>query len=131
MHRATETCDDRDVAVTAVIVDDHAGFRAMARRLLEDAGYSVVAEAADGESGLDAVRRLRPRLVLVDIQLPDIDGFTVARRLADTGGDEAVVLISTRNASEYGARLAGCPAQGFISKADLSGSALDQVLRRA
>lgn len=128
---AGETRDDRAVAVTAVIVDDHAGFRTMARRMLENEGYSVVAEAADGASALDAVAALQPRLVLLDIQLPDLDGFTVARRLAEAGGDEVVVLTSTRSAEDYGSRLAASAAHGFISKADLSGPALARVLRRA
>lgn len=125
-----QTRDDRGMAVTAVIVDDHAGFRAMARRMLEDEGYSVVGEAADGASAVVAVRALRPALVLLDIQLPDLDGFAVARRLADGGGGEVVVLTSTRTAEDYGSRLAGSAAHGFISKADLSGPALARVLRR-
>jgi DNA-binding NarL/FixJ family response regulator len=126
-----ETRDDSAVAVTAVIVDDHAGFRAMARRMLEDEGYSVIGEAADGEGAIEVVRALRPRVVLLDIQLPDVDGFAVARRLADAGGDEVVVLTSTRNAEDYGSRLAASPADGFISKADLSGPALARMLGRA
>ena len=60
-----------------LIVDDHAGFRAHARRLLECEGYSVVGEAADTASGLEAARELAPDFVLVDIYLPDADGFAV------------------------------------------------------
>lgn len=128
---AGETRDDPAVAVTAVIVDDHAGFRTMARRMLEDEGYRVVGEAADGASALHAVATLRPDLVLVDVQLPDFDGFAVARHLADAGRGETVVLISTRTAEDYGSRLAASAAHGFITKADLSGSALARMLRRA
>ena len=68
-----------------VIVDDHPGFRSSARALLEAAGFEVVGEAGDGASGLATVDRLRPRIVLLDIQLPDIDGFAVAERLARAG----------------------------------------------
>lgn len=111
-----------------VIVDDHAGFRAMARRMLQEAGFDVLGEAADGAGALAAVRALRPALVLLDIQLPDLDGFAVANRLAEAGGGEVVVLISSRAGADYGSRLARSPARGFISKADLSGSALSGML---
>lgn len=115
------------MAATVVIVDDHAGFRRMARRMFEDAGLVVVAEAADGESGLSAVAALAPQLVLVDIQLPDLDGFAVARRLAQAC-TVVVVLTSSRSASDYGSRLARSPARAFIPKAELSGPALLSVL---
>ena len=67
---------------TVLIVDDHAGFRTQARALLEADGFSVIGEAVDGSSGLEAARTLRPDLVLLDIGLPDIEGFDVARELA-------------------------------------------------
>jgi CheY-like chemotaxis protein len=69
------------VAPTVLIVDDHADFRALARSLLEAAGYEVVGEAHDGMSALAAARALRPGFVLLDIQLPDADGFAVCKRL--------------------------------------------------
>lgn len=116
------------MAPTVVIVDDHAGFRRMARRMFEEAGLVVVAEAADGESGLSAVAALAPQLVLVDIQLPDLDGFAVARRLAQARTDAVVILTSSRSASDYGSRLARSPARVFIPKAELSGPALLGVL---
>src|SRR6266700_3323207 len=78
-------CDDRLVRPTVVIVDDHAGFRSSARALLEAEGFDVVGEAGDGVSALVAVGRLHPHVVLLDIQLPDIDGFEVADRLALAG----------------------------------------------
>lgn len=107
-----------------VIVDDHAGFRSSARALLEAEGFDVVGEAGDGVSGLATVALLRPRVVLLDIQLPDIDGFEVAERLAVAGDPPDVVLVSTREISAYRRRLAQSPARGFISKSELSGSAL-------
>jgi DNA-binding NarL/FixJ family response regulator len=111
-----------------LIVDDHAGFRAMARRLLQAAGYDVVGEAADGASALDAARRLRPDLVLLDVQLPDVDGCEVARQLAAEDAPPAVVLISSRDAGDYGERLQSCGARGFVAKADLSGATIDALL---
>ena len=111
-----------------VIVDDHPGFRSSARELLEAAGFEVVGEAEDGESALAAVDRLHPRIVLLDIQLPDIDGFAVAERLGRIGDPPAVVLVSTRHISSYRRRLARSPVAGFISKSELSGNALAALL---
>ncbi|MDQ3343726.1 MAG: response regulator transcription factor [Gemmatimonadota bacterium] len=116
------------MAVTVVIVDDHAGFRRMARRMLEAAGFDVVGEAGDGESALAAVAILRPEMVLLDIQLPDRDGFAVARRLAEARTDAVVILTSSRSASDYGSRLAHSSASGFIPKGELSGPALVRLL---
>jgi DNA-binding NarL/FixJ family response regulator len=67
-----------------LIVDDHDGFRSSARALLEAEGFDVVGEAGDAASALAAAARLRPEVVLLDIQLPGIDGFEVAARLAAT-----------------------------------------------
>ena len=60
-----------------LIVDDHPSFRAMARALLQSEGYTIVGEAVDGASALTAVRELHPEVVLLDVQLPDTDGFAV------------------------------------------------------
>jgi len=111
-----------------VIVDDHAGFRSSARALLEAEGFDVIGEAGDGASALALVDLLRPRIVLLDIQLPDIDGFDVAERLARAGDPPAVVLVSTRGVSAYRRRLARSPASGFISKSELSGNALSTLV---
>jgi DNA-binding NarL/FixJ family response regulator len=114
---------------TVVIVDDHAGFRASARKLLEAEGYTVVGEAADSTEAFAAVEALRPSLVLLDIQMPGPDGLAVAERL--TAGDDppVVVLTSTRDATAYGPRLARTRARGFIMKDDLSGERLAALLR--
>jgi DNA-binding NarL/FixJ family response regulator len=113
---------------TVLIVDDHAGFRSLARRLLDAEGYDVVGEAEDGESALESARRLRPTIVLLDIQLPDLDGFEVARRLADAELGTVTVLISTRDSSAYRRRLASSPAVGFIPKGELSGASLAELV---
>jgi DNA-binding NarL/FixJ family response regulator len=121
--------DDRDVT-TILVVDDHAPFRAQARALLEADGFVVVGEAADGASGLAAALTLRPDLVLLDIGLPDVDGFQVACELADSDPDLPVILVSTREAADYGPRLACSRALGFIAKDELSGPAILTLMER-
>ena len=109
---------------TVLIVDDHAAFRASARALLQAEGFDVVGEAANGAAAVEAVAALRPQIVLLDIQLPDLDGLAVAEQLARAADAPAVVLISSRDAAAYGPRLQGTPARGFIPKSGLSGEAL-------
>jgi DNA-binding NarL/FixJ family response regulator len=109
---------------TLLIVDDHAGFRASARALLEAEGFDVIGEAADGAQALRAVAELQPEIVLLDIQLPGLDGIEVAEQLAGGADPPAVVLVSSRDAAAYGPRLRGSAARGFIPKSALSGEAL-------
>jgi DNA-binding NarL/FixJ family response regulator len=116
------------MARTVLIVDDHAGFRAGARALLEALGYVVLGEAASGEAGLAAAERQRPDLVLLDVQLPGLDGFAVAERLAAADDPPTVVLVSSRSEHSYRRRLATSPAQGFIAKGDLSAECLRSLL---
>lgn len=96
--------------------------------LLESEGYEVVGEAEDGESAVEAVGRLHPDFVLLDVQLPDIDGFEVARRLSANGAQPAIVLVSSRDLQDIGPLATSSGALGFISKADLSGEALEALL---
>jgi DNA-binding NarL/FixJ family response regulator len=114
---------------TVLIVDDHAGFRAHARLVLTGADFEVVGEAADGRAALDQVGLMRPSVVLLDVRLPDTDGFAVARALARGPSPPAVVLVSTRDLSDYGRRPAESGAVGFISKSRLSGDTLRAILR--
>jgi DNA-binding NarL/FixJ family response regulator len=116
------------VRPTVLIVDDHEVFRTSARALLEADGFDVVGESADGGSALKAVSELRPQVVLLDIQLPDMDGFVVASRLAETVDPPTVVLISTRDAAAYGPRLRATPSRGFIPKSQLSGRTLAELI---
>jgi DNA-binding NarL/FixJ family response regulator len=116
------------MAMTLYIVDDHRSFRDVARRVLEHAGYDVVGEAADGESALDGIRRLRPQIVLLDVQLPGIDGFEVASRLTANGDAPAIVMTSSREGADFGPLIADSGARGFIHKADLSGPAIAALL---
>jgi DNA-binding NarL/FixJ family response regulator len=121
-------CDDHSMRKTVLIVDDHEEFRASATALIEAEGFSVVGVAADGLEALAAVERMRPDVVLLDVQLPDADGFVVAERLAAVPDPPSVVLISSRDAAVYGSRLSAAPARGFLAKAELSGASLAALL---
>jgi DNA-binding NarL/FixJ family response regulator len=112
------------VRAGVLIVDDHAAFRQAARHMLEAAGFPVIGEAADGASALVSAERLGPAVVLLDIQLPDIDGFEVAERLAAGPSPPRVVLTSSRGASAYRRRLETTSAHGFIPKEELSAAAV-------
>lgn len=121
--------DDALVAWTLLIVDDQADFRAGARALLEADAFHVVGETPDGESALDAANRLRPQVVLLDVQLPGMDGFAVAAALAAEDQPPIVVLTSSRPAEAFRSRLRAAPSvRGFIAKADLSGECLSALL---
>jgi DNA-binding NarL/FixJ family response regulator len=109
---------------TILIVDDDPRFRTQAAAVLEADGFVVIGEAVDGASGLLAVQSLRPDYVLLDIGLPDIEGFEVAQTLALTGPPPLVVLTSSRDAGAYGPRLIKGPSLGFIPKEEVSGSAI-------
>lgn len=112
--------------VTVVIVDDHPSFRTSARTLLELEGFDVVGEAADGESAVELAMRLRPELVLLDVALPDTNGFDVAERLA--GGPSKVILTSSREQHDLGRRVRSSGALGFVPKDRLTGQALRVML---
>jgi DNA-binding NarL/FixJ family response regulator len=109
---------------TVLIVDDHAAFRSAARALLEAGGFEVVGHAADGRSAVAAARSLGPAIVLLDVQLPDIDGFAVAERLAEIEPPPAIVLTSSRSVAAFRRRLSENEALSFIAKSELSGEAL-------
>jgi DNA-binding NarL/FixJ family response regulator len=119
---------DDGVAPTLLIVDDHAGFRSFARALLESEGYAVVGEAADGVSAVAAVRRLDPSIVLLDIALPDIDGFAVCEKITEGNSERPlVVLTSSRDESTYRDAIARSRARGFIPKHAISAAALAEL----
>jgi DNA-binding NarL/FixJ family response regulator len=113
---------------TVLIVDDHPSFRATARLLLEADGFEVVGEAHDGAAGLAARADLHPDLVLLDVNLPDVDGFDIAARLTAEAGAPAVVLVSSRDAGDFGPLVDRSGARGFVSKADLSGAAIERLV---
>ena len=111
-----------------LIVDDHAGFRRTARALLESEGFEVVGEAEDGQSAVAAARELEPDLVLLDVHLPDTDGFAVAHELTGNGKSPVVVLTSSRDARDFGPLVAESGARGFVPKSNISGAALFALL---
>jgi two-component system, chemotaxis family, chemotaxis protein CheY len=116
------------MGTTLVIVDDDAGFRRAARELLEAGGFRVVGEAADVLHAASVVAGTAPEAVLVDVQLPDGEGFTVAEQVGAIS-DVPVVLVSGRDRRDYGARIAACGARGFLDKADLTATALQALIR--
>src|SRR5690242_15495097 len=101
-----------------LIVDDNGAFRAAARRLLERRGLVVVAEAGDGSEALRAAREHAPDLAIVDVQLPDLDGFELAERLDALDPPPRVILTSSLDGTDFGALVASSAALGFIPKAE-------------
>ncbi len=112
---------------TVLIVDDHPSFRASARAILEADGFRIVGEAKDGATGLEALRRLRPDVVLLDVQLPDMTGFDVCIECGDLDAT-SIVLTSSRDAADYGSQVALSGASGFVPKGELSGAAILSLL---
>lgn len=113
---------------TVLVVDDHPSFRATAQAVLEAEGFVVVGEASSGPEALERAAELRPDVVLLDVQLPGLDGFEVAERLGANGSRPAVVLVSSRDAADYGDLIARSGACGFIPKAELSGASIRALL---
>ena len=113
---------------TLLIIDDHAAFRAGARALLEADGYEVVGEAGDARTGLAAAGSLRPDVVLLDVRLPDMDGFHVANRLTENGCAAAIIVTSSSDDPLYPERALRSGARGFVAKHDVCGAALDRLL---
>ena len=119
----------RPMTQTVLIVDDHPSFRASARALLESEGFVVIGEAEDGAAALEAVDALRPDIVVLDIQLPDMSGFDVCAALERRGGPPPdIILVSSRDVSDYGELIASSCACGFVAKGDLSGDLVVALL---
>ena len=112
---------------TVVIVDDHARFRRSARKLLELEGFAVIGEAADGASGVEAVARLRPDVVLLDVALPDTSGLDLVPALSVTSD---VVLVSSRDPGDVAGPDRRSEALAFIPKDQLTGEAVATALER-
>jgi CheY-like chemotaxis protein len=114
---------------TVVVVDDDPGFRSLAGQLLTESGFTVVGSAADGHQAVAVARRLKPDIVLLDVQMPGPDGFRVARQLLAEAAPPVVVLTSGRSSGDYGDARTRCPGvAGFLAKADLSGPSLRQLI---
>lgn len=115
------------MCLRVVIVDDHARFRAQVAELLRLESFSVVGDAETGAAGVELSRRLTPDVVLLDIGLPDANGFDLVAAMHETGA--AVVLTSSRAIHDYGTRVTDSGAEGFISKEELSGDEIRRLLR--
>lgn len=112
-----------------LLVDDHGPFRDAARMLLEAEACEVVAEAETGESALALIAACGADVVVLDVHLPGIDGFTTAAALAAGPEHPVIVLVSSRTLAEVGAdRVAHCGASGFVHKAALCRAALDRLV---
>ena len=111
-----------------LIIDDNTDFRTVARHLLERHGFVVVAEADTGEAGIEQAKAHRPDLVLLDVQLPDVDGFEVAERLSGLDVPMDVILTSSLDGTDFGALVAHSPARGFVPKGELSAAAIEALL---
>ncbi|MGZ4173789.1 MAG: response regulator [Solirubrobacteraceae bacterium] len=116
------------MGTTVLIVDDHATFRASARLLLESEGFEVVGEADDGGSAIEQISTVAPDVVLLDVQLPDIDGFEVATRVTRQASPPAVILVSSHDSRDFGSLVKDSGARGFVAKGDLSGDSLRALL---
>lgn len=119
---------DQSIGRRLLIIDDNIAFRAAARQLLERAGFVVVAEAGTGIDGIEKANKHRPDLVLVDVQLPDLDGFEVADRVSRLEGESVVILTSSLDGMDFAELVASSSALGFIPKAELSDRAIEALL---
>jgi len=115
------------VARTVLLVDDHPGFRRMARLLLQSGGYEVVGEAGTAADALDSARELEPDLVLLDVLLPDGNGADVADALAGLPRPPGVVLTSSYAGGGLGPRLELTPVLGFVQKDELTVARLAEL----
>jgi len=128
MARRPGVADDGRVNRTVLVVDDNPGFRVRARRHLDKEGFSVIGEAETGEAALEAIREHRPDVLLLDVHLPGMSGLEVAQALRDDPQAPVVVLTSTRDAADFGDRVALCGARGFVPKYEFSGHAVAALL---
>jgi DNA-binding NarL/FixJ family response regulator len=128
VQRSDSTSATISSVKTVLIVDDHLSFRATARAVLEAEGFQVVGEAGDGAEAVELANQLQPDIVLLDVQLPDTDGFEIAARLSRNGLGPAIVLTSSRDAAEFGGLIERSPVRGFVPKAELSGRRLAALL---
>lgn len=116
---------------SVLVVDDNHAFRGAVRQLLARGRFVVIAEAGNGRDGVRQAAAHRPDVAIVDVQLPDIDGFEVAEQISGLGLNLQVILTSSLDGADLGALVIDSPAAGFIAKAELSSSAIDALLEPA
>ncbi len=120
--------------VSVLIVDDQEPFRLAARAVVEATDdFEVVGEAESGEASLQLAGDLHPDLVLMDVNLPGINGIEATRRIREAadGNAPVVLVLSTYEASEYGPQAEAAGAAGFISKGEFSPERLLEAWRTA
>lgn len=115
--------------VRVIIVDDQKPFRMAARDVVEvTGGFEVVGEAESGEESVELAERLRPDLVLMDLNLPGIDGLEATRRIHAAGEKHIVVLmVSTYEADEFAPRAEEAGAAAYISKSEFGPDQLEEA----
>jgi DNA-binding NarL/FixJ family response regulator len=105
------------MSVRVLIVDDQAPFRDAARAVVEATdGFEVVGESGTGEASIEATTQLKPDLVLMDVNLPGINGLEATRRILAGSTGVIVMLLSTYEEEEYASRAAECGASAYIAK---------------
>jgi len=116
------------MTVRVLIVDDQEPFRQAARMVVDVTdGFEVVGEAETGEAGVDAARELRPDLVLMDVNLPGIEGPEATRRILAESPDVVVFLVSTYEPAEYEPKAAECGAAAYIPKSAFGPDRLEEA----
>ncbi len=109
------------MAVRVLIVDDQEPFRLAARMVVEATdGFEVVGDAETGEDSVEAAHELDPDLVLMDVNLPGINGLEATRRILDGSTRVVILLLSTYEEAEYAPRAAECGAAAYIPKSSFS-----------
>jgi CheY-like chemotaxis protein len=114
--------------VRVLIVDDQVAFRRAAQAVVESADSFVVVGAVESaEEGLAAVDHLRPHLVLMDVNLPGIDGLEASRRLRESHPSVKVILLSSYDEAEFADLTADCGAAAYVPKAAFGPDRLDEI----
>jgi DNA-binding NarL/FixJ family response regulator len=133
MRPSSAVHDDAHAQTTlgVVIVDDQSAFRSAARSVIGRLpGWQVIGEADSGESGIERAAALRPDVVLMDINLPGINGIEATRRILADSPAVAVVLLSTYGVDDLPDDAASCGAAGYVRKDDLTPRLLRTLLNR-
>jgi DNA-binding NarL/FixJ family response regulator len=118
--------------VRVLIVDDQEPFRLAARMVVEATdGFAIAGEAASGEEGVDLAARVEPDLVLMDVNLPGINGLEATRQILRGHPDIVVLLLSTYDEADYGPRVGECGAAAFISKSAFGPDRLSEAWEAA